>query len=273
MKKYVKRQSTAIALMASFLFSANANATVVQIQTVLGNIDINLFDETTPETVTNFLSYVNSGAYMDNVVHRSEPGFVIQGGGFRFDGEFPPEGITTDPPVINEPELSNVMGTIAMAKLASDPNSATSQWFFNLADNSANLDVTNGGFTVFGQIIGDGMDVIDAITALPTLDASNLGGAFGTVPVRDFTQADVDAGMLPDEDNLILITDIIVIDSAVVTNPDIVPVPNTLLDADGGGNPTPTPMPDNSGGGGGGSLGLWTLLLTGLVAKRRKLLR
>jgi peptidyl-prolyl cis-trans isomerase A (cyclophilin A) len=270
MKKFFKRRSVSAALAATLLFSANTEATVVQIQTVLGNIDINLFDEATPETVRNFLSYVNSGAYMDNVVHRSDPAFVIQAGGFRFDDAFPPDPIPTDPPVVNEPTLSNVQGTIAMAKLAGNPDSATSQWFINLVDNSANLDVSNGGFTAFGQIIGDGMEVVDAIVAL---DRLNAGGALNTLPVRSFTQEDVDAGRLPGADNLVIITDVVVIDSAVVTNPDIVPVPNTLLNAGGGGgNPTP-PDNGNGGGGGGGSVGLWAFLLAGITFMRRKWLR
>jgi peptidyl-prolyl cis-trans isomerase A (cyclophilin A) len=265
MKKIFKRQSAVAALVTALFFSVNANATVVQVQTVLGNFDINLFDQDTPQTVENFLSYVNSSAYVNNVVHRSVPGFVIQAGGFRFDDEFPPVAITTDPPVMNEPTLSNVRGTIAMAKPNGSPDGATSQWFINLADNSTNLDVSNGGFTAFGQVLGDGMDVVDAIAALELL---NAGGALNTLPVRNFTQTDVDAGSLPDADNLVVITDVIVTDPATVTNPDIVPVANTLLNAGGGGTP-----PASGGGGGGGSFGLWAFLLAGLVAARRKVLR
>ncbi|TDF42047.1 peptidylprolyl isomerase [Alteromonadaceae bacterium M269] len=257
MKKHLKRRSIVLAFTSLLFLTTQAKATVVQIQTVLGNIDINLFDQTTPETVRNFLSYVNSGAYMNNVMHRSEPGFVVQAGGFRFDDTFPPVAIPTDPPVINEPVLSNLRGTIAMAKAAGNPNSATSQWFISLADNSANLDVQNGGFTVFGQVLGDGMEVVDAIAAL---ERFNAGGAFNTLPVRDFTQADVDAGRDPEADNLVIITDVIVIDSAVVTNPDIVPVPNTLLNAGGGDNP-----PNQDSGSGGGTLNLLSFALLGLV--------
>jgi peptidyl-prolyl cis-trans isomerase A (cyclophilin A) len=150
-----------------------------------------LFDEVAPGTVENFLNYVNDGDYEDSFVHRSVPGFVIQGGGFTFDaGQAPP--IPTDPPIENEFKLSNIRGTIAMAKLGGDPDSATSQWFINLADNSDSLDGDDGQgggfFTVFGQVIGDGMEVADAIAALPRV---NAGGAFGNLPVIDFSGGDL----------------------------------------------------------------------------------
>ena len=156
----------------AFVASFQANATVVEIRTNLGNISVNLFDQDTPETVENFLEYVNSGAYANNVVHRLEPGFVVQTGGFQYNNELPFDAVTTGVPVTNEPALSNVRGTIAMAKLAGDPNSTTSQWYINLADNSQNLDVTNDGFAVFGQVIGDGMDVVEQIA---TLTRYNMG--------------------------------------------------------------------------------------------------
>ena len=70
-----------------------------------------------------------------------------------------------------------------MAKLGDDPDSATSQWFFNLRDNLS-LDTQNGGFTVFGQVIGDSMNVVDEIADLPVYDRSDLGSAFGELPFR-----------------------------------------------------------------------------------------
>lgn len=256
---------TLLPFIFTALVCAPAAATVVEIRTNQGNISVNLFDETTPETVENFLEYVNSGAYANNVVHRSEPGFVIQAGGFSYNNELPLDTVPTGTPVVNEPELSNVRGTIAMAKLAGDPDSATSQWFINIADNSANLDVQNGGFTVFGQVLADGMDVVDAINALPRY---NLGGAANAIPLIDYDSASNED---PNEENFVLISDIVVTDSATVTNPDLQPAPNTLINNSGGGNETPD-TPNDNGSSGGGSVnpvGLLLLAIAGVFLRRR----
>jgi len=158
-------------VLATCSVSFPALATNVIMETPLGDIEIELFDEVAPGTVENFLNYVNDGDYENSFVHRSVPGFVIQGGGFNFEAGL--QGtVPTDPPIQNEFNRSNVRGTVAMAKLGGDPDSATSQWFINLADNSASLDGGDGQgggfFTVFGQVVGDGMEVADAIAALPS---------------------------------------------------------------------------------------------------------
>jgi peptidyl-prolyl cis-trans isomerase A (cyclophilin A) len=234
--------ASAIAISA-FIFAGSIQATVVEIRTNVGNIQVNLFDQTTPETVENFLEYVNSGAYSNNVVHRSVPDFVVQMGGFQYNGDFPADAIPTGPSVVNEPELSNVRGTLAMAKFSNAPNSATSQFFVNVEDNSANLDTNNGGFTVFGQVIGDGMDVVDAINALNRFGFNNT---FAEVPLRDYTQTDIDNDVEPDASNLIIVSDIVVIDAAVNTNPNLNPTPNTRIDSVN--NPSNPPSTDSSGG-------------------------
>lgn len=162
---------TGLALLLPSLSSANP---IVQLETDLGVIKLELFADDAPLTVENFISYVKDGHYEGTFFHRSVPGFVLQGGGFAFspdvgDGMFFSTGtyrIFKGAPVLNEPGLSNVRGTVAMAKIGGDPDSATNEWFFNMADNSANLDFQNGGFTVFGQVIEDGMSVVDAIVAL-----------------------------------------------------------------------------------------------------------
>jgi cyclophilin family peptidyl-prolyl cis-trans isomerase len=158
---------------------------VVRFSSNVGDIDMELFDTETPLTVTNFLSYVNAGRYNQSFIHRSVPGFVIQGGGFGLNGTtvLP---VPTNAAVPNEPGISNLRGTVAMAKLGSSPDSATSQWFINLKDNSQNLDAQNGGFTVFGRVVGNGMAVADRIAAFPTYDATAyLGGAFGELPLQN----------------------------------------------------------------------------------------
>ena len=169
---------------------------VVRFATTLGNIDVQLSPADAPLNVANFLSYVDAGSYNGSFIHRSVPGFIIQGGGYLYvNGQV--EAISTQPPVMNEFKLSNVRGTIAMALVGTDPNSATDQWFFNLADNSANLDVQNGGFTVFGHIVNtDGLAVMDAIAALQVIDASNgdTSSPFTALPVIDYTSG---AGIAP----------------------------------------------------------------------------
>ncbi len=166
-----------IKLVIAFImfFPVVGAATVVRMQTSLGVVDIQLFDSAAPLTVANFLSYVDSGAYNRSFIHRSEPGFIVQGGGIALTGANNTLSyIATNPPVMNEfsPSRSNLRGTVAMAKVADNPNSATSQWFFNVANNSAALDGQNGGFTVFGQVLQRSMSVVDAIAALPLLSAS-----------------------------------------------------------------------------------------------------
>jgi len=158
---------------------------LVRINTNEGPIEIELFDQQTPLTVANFLNYVTRGDYTSSIFHRLVSGFVLQGGGFNFEstdaGSTLP-AITTDPPVLNEPGISNLRGTVAMAKLGGDPNSATSQWFFNLGDNSGNLDNQNGGFTVFGEVT-TGLDVVDRLAAYTI---TNQGGVFNEIPMQNY---------------------------------------------------------------------------------------
>ena len=173
----------AILMLLTCTPTAGAGAsTLVRFNTSLGAIDVRLFDSATPASVQNFLNYVADGDYTDSFIHRAPPGFVIQGGGFNW-----PEGggigsVPTDPPVVNEPGLTNVRGTLAYAKQGGNPNSATSGWFFSVDDNSANLDFQNGGFTVFGSIVNDTLDTLDALAGLTVL---NAGAPFETLPVLD----------------------------------------------------------------------------------------
>lgn len=251
-----------VLLAATAALPTAANATVVRVETVVGDFEINLYDNATPATVTNFLNYVQNGDYSDAIFHRSVTNFVVQGGGFRTDLNAAITDIPANPAVINEPVYSSVRGTIAMAKLGSDPNSATNQWFINLTNNAAVLDDQNGGFTVFGEVTGAGMDVIDVIAALPKFA---FASPFGELPLQNYTITDFNNGTDVDNSHLIIVTAISVIDSTVDSAgaAGLTPTPTT---ATGTGGSTPPPPP--STGGGGGAFSLYALL--GLLLMNRK---
>lgn len=151
---------------------------VVIMSTSKGDIKIELFKDKAPITVENFLAYVNDGFYNGTVFHRVIPNFMIQGGGFTPDFTQKP----TKPPIKNEAKngLKNERGTLAMAR-TQVVDSATSQFFINLVDNSF-LDngVRDYGYAVFGKVI-DGMDVVDKIAAVQTGNK----GMYGDVPRED----------------------------------------------------------------------------------------
>lgn len=218
-------------ITASFCLSNVANATIVEFRTSQGNFQVNLFDQTTPKTVSNFLTYVDSAHYTNSVVHRVVTDFVVQGGGYTFEGAWPLTALNANAAVKNEAIYSNRRGTIAMAKNGGDINSATNQWFFNLNDNSDNLDRQNGGFTVFGQVIGDGMQVVDKIAALKLCNSVNLQG----IPMiinESQTCADISA---PGPENFVVIENIIIIDSSEVTDSNLTPLLTKFPDSDGDG--------------------------------------
>ncbi len=245
---------SAAAAATLLLVSQQALATIVQVKTSIGDFEVNLFDETTPVTVQNFLAYVNSGRYANTVIHRSIPGFVIQGGGFRFIDQLPLTPIQTNTPIINEPKLSNVRATIAMAKVPGNPNSATSQWFINLADNSAGapkLDIVEGAFTVFGQISAADMEVVMAIASLPTYNFTMIEN----LPLRNYTAADRANNVALNNTNLVTVESITVVDARVNTAAGLNPRLNTLR-----------PVEESSSG----SAGLALLLLTPLMWWRRR---
>lgn len=162
----------------------------VVFQTNVGNIEVQLRPDAAPLAVANFLSYVNSPAgsnYENTFFHRSIVAAslsIVQGGGFYIpeDGGAV-TGVPTQAPIQNEFEISNTRGTIAFAKLGGNPDSATNQWFFNTADNSANLDFQNGGFTVFGTVVS-GMDIVDTIQGLDAFDVDGpVSTLFNNVPL------------------------------------------------------------------------------------------
>ena len=149
----------------------------VILKTTLGDIVIELYPEKAPITVKNFLAYVDDGFYNGTIFHRVIPGFMIQGGGMTKDMKQK----ETRPPIKNEADngLGNKRGTIAMAR-TSDINSATSQFFINLKDNSFLDHGARGfGYAVFGKVV-KGMDVVDKISAVKTGNR----GMYQNVPVE-----------------------------------------------------------------------------------------
>jgi len=160
---------------------------ISRIPTSSGDLYVELRDDIAPITVANFQAYSASGEYDQSIFHRSVAGFVIQGGGFKlpFNGSSPPTAVVTQPAILNEYSISNLRGTLAMAKLGGDPNSATSQWFINMADNSANLNNQNGGFTAFAEVLGDGMSVADSLASQPLWNfTAQWGATFSEIPMQ-----------------------------------------------------------------------------------------
>jgi peptidyl-prolyl cis-trans isomerase A (cyclophilin A) len=190
----MKRATILAAIIWALACLPATAGTIVNFKVSGLSFDVELFDEDAPVTVANFLSYVNAGAYDNSLIHRStsyNPAQVqiIQGGGFQLVGNTI-SVIPTADPIVNEFGLANLRGTIAMAKLGGNPDSATSQWFFNVTDNP-NLDLVgnSGGFTVFGQVVGAvGLNAIDQIAGLQVFDINGAVGApvdgpFGEVPL------------------------------------------------------------------------------------------
>ncbi len=156
---------------------------MVKLQTSMGDITLELYPEKAPLTVANFLQYVKDGFYDGTIFHRVINGFMIQGGGLDAQMQQKP----TRAPIKNEADngLRNEAYTIAMARTAV-PDSATSQFFINVADNK-NLNHTSKtpagwGYAVFGRVV-QGKDVVDAIKAV----ATTTKGFHGDVPVEPVT--------------------------------------------------------------------------------------
>jgi peptidyl-prolyl cis-trans isomerase A (cyclophilin A)/peptidyl-prolyl cis-trans isomerase B (cyclophilin B) len=173
----------ALALFNHTAIGAIALPSIVELQTNLGTITIQVNHAKVPITSKNFINYATKGFYKDTLIHRVQKGFVMQGGGVdKASGQFK----TGNPAIKNEASngLSNLTGTIAMAR-TSEPNSATSQFYINLADNSQLLDYSAAqkkpGYAVFGKVI-KGTDVVASIgnsttfsnTQLPYTSSSEL---------------------------------------------------------------------------------------------------
>jgi len=153
-------------LAAALALAAPAWAQKVRLATTMGDIVIELAPDKAPKTVANFVEYVKAGHYNGVIFHRVIDGFMIQGGGFTAEMQEKP---TRGPiPLESRNGLSNRRGSVAMAR-TSVPDSATAQFFINVADNSR-LDAANSpdgnGYAVFGQVV-QGLDVVDRIKTVP----------------------------------------------------------------------------------------------------------
>ncbi len=163
-----------------------ADKPVVIIETSMGNITIELEADKAPKTVANFLKYVDKQYYDGTVFHRVIPTFMIQGGGMTADlkEKKSDKPVVNESPVFNKKGMSNLRGTIAMARTG-DPNSATSQFFINLFDANKKLDdYAQAGYTAFGQVI-DGMDVVDKIAKVETGEKMLTSPDGGKQPAED----------------------------------------------------------------------------------------
>lgn len=152
---------TALTLLGVVMAATSVTAANPQVvlETSLGNVTIELFEDKAPITVKNFLEYTDGKHYDGTVFHRVIDGFMIQGGGFDGSGTQK----KTKPPIKNESAngVKNARGTIAMARTR-DVDSATSQFFINHKDNTGLDHPNNGGYCAFGKVVA-GMDVVDKI--------------------------------------------------------------------------------------------------------------
>lgn len=165
----------------------------VVMHTTQGDIPLTLYNSQTPQTVANFLSYVNAnnGGYNGSVLHRAIPGYILQGGSYYADQSAIP---LLGPAVPSETGPSNTVGTIAAALTNAGPGSATTGWFINLGNNGPVLDGTqNGGpFTVFGTVIYGGLGVANRIANLPKGSVSpnftpnNGDPSGGVLPLQNY---------------------------------------------------------------------------------------
>ncbi len=223
---YVNATGETVYDLAGAFSDADTTNSQVKIKTSSGDINVELFDTETPKTVANFFNYAigdpstpndtSDDRYDDTFFHRLVTGFVLQGGGFSFEDGVTPsiDNVDTDSNLENEyvpGERSNTIGTIAMAKQGGNPDSATSQFFFNLADNSSNLDNQNGGFTVFGKVTPAITSLANntVLNDLATSDITNqslTNGALSSLPLNSVYDPDNDAGTTNNNDPNFLTT-------------------------------------------------------------------
>ena len=191
----------------------------------------NKSNQSTPNTSNNFMKYVDDNSYNNMLIHRVESDFVIQTGAYKHPQESSnkqeglPQLIQSKGQIDNEPGNSNLLGTIAMAKQAEKPNSADASWFINLSNNNTFLDSTNGGFTVFGHILGDGIrnpglisDLFNELKKSNPLAEDGYDVTFwnglnlSQLPIYDFTSSKPWTGNIINKDNYFAIEKVNIIE-------------------------------------------------------------
>jgi peptidyl-prolyl cis-trans isomerase A (cyclophilin A) len=200
--------TSALLLIILLGLSPVAEASYATIKTTLGTIVVELDDEKAPISVANFKMYAKEGFYDKTLFHRVIPGFMVQGGGFDHHGAYP-QTMHKKPGakagIKNEwtNGQKNKRATLAMARLGNQPDSATNQFFINLADNDFLDQPRDGaGYAVFGKVIG-GMDVVDKIAGVPTTRLPNGMGDVPTQPmmiesIAFVTKAEADKAIIAD---------------------------------------------------------------------------
>lgn len=186
--------------LAAFFADADFTNSRVQFTTSKGVMNVDLLDSQAPQTVANFFDYLLAGRYDGTIYHRldtSPP--VLQGGGFGYlktggTVTFPTVDNAADPKLQNEfsADRPNVLGSLAMAKMPGDPNSATSQFYFNLANNASTLGpANNGGFTVFGALANDATTqaTFDSLQTTGVQNKSATNSAFNKLPLVNYSTA------------------------------------------------------------------------------------
>jgi cyclophilin family peptidyl-prolyl cis-trans isomerase len=173
----------ALCLSAGIACAEGRKNPVVDMETSLGKIKIELFEKEAPISVKNFLDYANSGYFAGTIFHRVIPGFMAQGGGLTAALQPKPGD---RPSIKNEADngLKNDRGTVAMARTG-DPNSATAQFFINVNNNTFLNHRDKGmgyGYAVFGKVI-EGMDVVDKIVTTPQERKNSVFENVPKVPV------------------------------------------------------------------------------------------
>lgn len=193
--------------------------------TNFGNIDIELFDQEKPETVKNFLLYVYSSVYSNLVINRLVPGFVLQAGRVRLVNPNANVPFSSYTPGVNwgsitneygvGPELANDYGTIAMARIPGETNSAGAEFFFNLTNNSSFLDTNDGGFTVFGRVINsyDERSGTNLLNYFSTFTQTN-GLAFAFI--QEFFESMSELAVSVERETGVLVPDLFTIQAAVI---------------------------------------------------------